>query len=257
MDPGEEPDFDWKDAQSYAPLLEADRSIFAWEWLRRDPGYRAAASSAFEAMATRKGLPSPQDWGLHAFEDPRLGAPHARPLWTAEAHSPVLCAVAAAPGRAADVFDLRRIRSLATLRLGTARREHLLLCDGLRTLRLDILAGSLADGPVQLRYLISGMASAEKPLLALRRLIDVHKDRRFSRPAQWREIRARRWLLNLRAFDALAAGAGQREIASVLLSAAAGEPRWRSHASSTRSQVQRLVRGARSMAAGGYRELLR
>jgi hypothetical protein len=28
--------FDWRDAAAYAPLLEADRSLFAWEWLRRD-----------------------------------------------------------------------------------------------------------------------------------------------------------------------------------------------------------------------------
>ena len=35
---------DWRDAAAYEPLLEADRSLIAWEWLRRDRGYREAAA---------------------------------------------------------------------------------------------------------------------------------------------------------------------------------------------------------------------
>jgi hypothetical protein len=61
----------------------------------------------------------------------------------------------------------------------------------------------------------------------------------------------------LRAADALAAGAGQREIAQLLLSEEAGEPRWRTRAPSLRSQAQRLVRAARRMESGSYRELLK
>jgi hypothetical protein len=56
--------------------------------------------------------------------------------------------------------------------------------------------------------------------------------------------------------DALAGGANQREIASVLLSRSVGEPDWRGREPSIRSQVQRLVHSARKMARGGYRELL-
>ena len=61
----------------------------------------------------------------------------------------------------------------------------------------------------------------------------------------------------LRASDALAAGATQREIAATLLSRSAAEPLWRSRESSIRSQAQRLVRAARNMGAGGYRCFLR
>ena len=60
----------------------------------------------------------------------------------------------------------------------------------------------------------------------------------------------------LRVHDALAAGANQREIAEELFGPAARAPRWRSEASTIRSQVQRLVRGARSMMDDGYRLLL-
>jgi hypothetical protein len=258
VEPDEDHDVDWRDAQAYAPLLDADRSIFAWEWLRRDRAYRAAArAAAFGGAAVCCERPRPEHWGLHAFEGPELAAPHARPVWTAQVHPPVLMAVAAGAGSGADAFDLGQFRSIATLVRTAAGREHLLLSDGLRTVRLDILAGSIDAGPVNLRYLLSGLESSEKPLVTLRRLIALHKTRHFSLSLHRREVRARRWVLSLRAFDALVAGADQRKIAAVLLSGMAVEPRWRSHASSLRSQVQRLVRTARHMASGGYRALLR
>jgi hypothetical protein len=36
---------EWHDAAAYAPLLEADHSLFAWEWLRRDPAWHSALIS--------------------------------------------------------------------------------------------------------------------------------------------------------------------------------------------------------------------
>jgi hypothetical protein len=61
----------------------------------------------------------------------------------------------------------------------------------------------------------------------------------------------------LRAHDALVAGATQRDIAHVLFSRSAAEPRWRSRESSVRAQAQRLVRSARQLSRGAYRLLLR
>ena len=255
MDPAR-PTIDWKDAAAYAPLLDADRSVFAWEWLRRDPGYRAAASRA-PGSPTATGLPQPELWALHAFEDPDMAVPNARPVWRADLHPYVLATVAARPGASSDAFDLACFGPLAKLVKSRVGREHLLISDGLRVIRIDVLAGSLVQGPVQLRYLLSGVSSAEKPLRTLRRLLALQRDGRFSRSLHAPETRARRWLLYLRAFDALAAGADQREIAAELLSRTADEPRWRSRASSVRSQAQRLVRGARHMASGAYREFLR
>lgn len=248
---------DWKDAAAYAPLLDVDRSIFAWEWLRRDPGYRAAARAAFERLGSEGEAPGPAFWGLHAFEDPELAAPRARPLWRAAVHPYVLQAVAAPSAEPADALDLSHFAPLATMATSAAGHEHLFLSDGLRAIRLDVLAGRLEEGPVHLSYLLAGFASAEAQLMTLRRLLALRRTGRFSRSLHAREARVRRWLLTLRAHDALAGGADQREIASVLLSPQACEPHWRSQASSIRSQAQRLVRNARRMAAGGYRALLR
>lgn len=255
VDP-EQPAADWRDAAVYAPLLDADRSIFAWEWLRRDPGYRAAAKAAFDAAATGEDVQGPEPWGLLAFEAPELAAPDARPVWSTDAHPYVLEAESVPSTAAGEPFAIERLGEFLTIVHGRDGREHLLLSDGFRAIRVDIVAGRVTAGPAQLRYRLAGFASAEKPLLALRQLLAVHRTSRFSRSLHVREVRARRWLLHLRAYDALAAGADQRKIAAVLLSRTAGELRWRSRASSIRSQVQRLVRSARHMEAGAYRDLL-
>ena len=250
---------DWRDAIAYALLLDADRSIHAWEWLRRDRAYRVAALAAMAALAAEPcRVPArPQDWGLEAFEDPDLQAPRARPLWSRDIHPLVLRAVATGVETPADAFDLEGLAKLATLLQRESGTEHLLLSDGLRAIRLDVLAGSLAQGPVQLRYLLGGVASAEPPLLTLRRLLVLCRTGTFGRSLHRPEVKARRWVMMLRAWDALAAGADQREIAAALLSASAAERRWRTEAPSLRSQAQRLVRGARRMGKGGYLNLLR
>jgi hypothetical protein len=141
------------------------------------------------------------------------------------------------------------------VRAGTGH-EHLLLSDGFRAIRIDVLAGSLAKGPVRLRYLLAGLASVERPLLTLRRLLAICRTGRFSPSLHPVEARTRRFVLMLRANDALASGATQREIAAELLSVEAWEDRWRVGAPTLRTQVQRLARSARVMASGGYVSLL-
>jgi hypothetical protein len=241
---------DWRDAAAYAPLLGADRSLFAWEWLRRDPDYIEAAdeNDAGDARA--------RDFGLVRFEAPDRHVPAARPLWVAEIHPYVLQLRGGVEGGPEDSFALERFAILATLANSTPN-DHLLLSDGLRTVRLDGPAGTFTSGPRKLHYALQGLAAAERPLVTLRRFLALCRSGHFSRALHRSEPRARRWILMLRAHDGLLAGASQRDIARVLLSRTAGEPRWRSRESSVRAQAQRLVRSARQISAGAYRLLLR
>jgi hypothetical protein len=241
---------DWRDAAAYAPLLGADRSLFAWEWLRRDSGYVEAAHDK-DGRESRAG-----QFGLVRFEAPDRTVPDARPLWAAELHPYVLRVLAGGEGGPDDSFDTERFATLATLANSTPN-EHLLLSDGLRTVRLDGPAGTFTSGPRKLLYALGGLAAAERPLVTLRRLLALCRSGHFSRALHRPEPRARRWILMLRAHDGLLAGASQRDIARVLLSRTAGEPRWRSRESSVRAQAQRLVRSARQISAGAYRLLLR
>ena len=238
---------------SYEPLLHADRSMFAWEWLRRDPAYRAAARACATASAGRAA--DAAQFGLLYFEPAELAVPAARPLWHADAHPYVLGARSDPSRSHGDEVDLRRFRGLVRL-AEQADAGHLLLSDGLRSIRIDAPIGTFANGPVFLSYMIGGVESAQPLLLTLRRFIALCRTERFSRVLHPPEPRARRWIMILRARDALAAGAGQREIAELLLSRSVGEPRWRNREPSIRTQAQRLVRSARSMAAGGYRSML-
>jgi len=251
-----EPQFgsDWTDEAAYAPLVDADRSLFAWEWLRRDACYRDAASSSGRGDCARESH-SPSDFGLVAFEPPALAVPCARPLWNARAHPYVLTVTDCAPGAAADDFELSRLGRVARLVID-AGGEHLLLSDGLRAIRLDGSPGTFSSGSARLVYRLSGVEAAERPLLTLRRLLAMCRTGSFSRSLHPREARAGRWIMLLRAFDGLAAGAGQRELAKQLLSRSAAAARWRDREPSVRSRVQRLVRSARRLAAGGYRRLL-
>lgn len=246
---------DWRDSAAYAPLLEADRSLIAWEWLRRDRAYREAAKRASAADALIPASAAAEAFGLIAFEPPHLAVPHARPVWCAHAHPYVLSTELVPQGPAGDRFDVARLRGLVRILAGE-RADHLLLSDGLRAIRLDAPSGAF-ERAVCLRYRLDGLSSAEPPLLTLRRFLALCRTGHFARSLHRRECRARRWVMALRAWDGLAAGADQRRIASELFSRTAADPHWRTRESSVRSQVQRLVRSARQLAAGGYRRLLR
>jgi len=250
---------DWRNADSYAPLLSAGRASFAWEWLRRDAAYRAAAHGVTRPEdQTLRQQDAAAAFGLHALEDPLVPSWHARPIWRSDRDPFVLQAVAAAcKGSASgDAFDLRTFAGFSTLVYGRSSRQHVVLAEGHRTIRLDVRGASLLGGPVMLRYRLSGLRWAQAPLLALRRLLALCRTGQFSTELHRADARAARMILVLRTADAIASGADQREIASVLLSSEAGAARWRVNAPTLRSQVQRLVRSARLMSAGGWAALL-
>ena len=243
----------WREAAVYGDLLEADRACFAWEWLRRDPEYRTAAIRPSEgrcgAMAARC---NPPRWGLHAFENPGLDFSLARPMWTATAYSAVLAADALPAPSASAIFDMRALGSVVSRLRGTDGCEHILFGDGPRLIRLDICSGSIARGRKMLRFRIDGPAGLDRRLLTLRRLMALARTGRFSRELHRREARARQWLLTLRAADAVAGGASQREIAEVLLGFESPPVGWRQEDPNVRARAQRLVQQARRLAHGGF-----
>jgi hypothetical protein len=243
---------DWRDAGPYAPLLEADRSLIAWEWLRRDPSYQSAARGSARAAEPAS---EAARFGLVEFEPAEISVPNARPIWRSDVHPFVLPVDPVLLESDIDCFDPCQLRGLERI-VSSNDEEHLLLCDGLRSIRLDAPAGTFGKGPVALRYSLGSLALAEPQILTLRRLLALYRSGRFSRVLHPAEPRARRWVLMLRAWDALVAGADQRRIAEALLSRSAGEPFWRNREPSVRSQVQRLVRSARAFGQGGYRALL-
>lgn len=209
--------------------------------------------AAFDRMG--EGWSRAEAFGLVRFERPCLRVPFARPVWSSATYPFVLDVEPRKGGLAGDRFDLGSLRQFATM-ITQGKRDHLLLCDGLRTIRLDAPRGAFSDGPFVPGYRFEGLIAADPKIVALRRLLALCRTGRFSESLHRREPRSRRWILLLRTFDALSYGASQREIAEALLSSSVIDPGWRTRESSVRSQAQRLVRTARALACGGYKSFL-
>ncbi|RSU24704.1 DUF2285 domain-containing protein [Sphingomonas koreensis] len=194
-------------------------------------------------------------------EDPNRPAPEARVIWDANVDRETLCVDALPLGvDDADRFDLDRFTRWLTVVTDEEGREHAVLSDGYRRIRIDIGTGSLLAGdPVILRYRIEETLDrgTDARLLPLRRLAGLFRTGRFLPALFPREHRVERLIDVLRVHDALSAGASQRDIATGLFGPERIPADWRAASDSLRSRVRRLVRDARHMAAGGYRGLLR
>lgn len=236
---------DWRTAHHYKALLQADRTAFAWEWLRRYEPYRRAWSTHH--------VP-PSSFGLLAFEDPDRATPHARPIWDVGADPAVIESwPKARHGAEGDQIDIRAFAKFVTVEIDEHEVEHWLLSDGQWSLRLDLHDGTLLGGPVLLEHRLIGFTTADPKLPALKQLSALA--RRGSLPSSLlpRERRAPRWILELRTADAIAAGATQQEIARVFYGRLISEKGWRNDSEPYRLRVRRLMRTARANLQNPFR----
>lgn len=235
---------DWKQPGHYAALANADRSIFAWEWLRRTGTYRLA----WQRHRADSGAlaPHPREFGLEQFEDPDLGAPQARPVWCSAIDPAVIRATVQsdlAPPE--DSIDLLQWPELVTVAIDDDQSEHLLLSNGERALRIDVIEGTLIGCPAALGYFLHGIQALPAPLSALDQLRMLRRTGQLASRSRRSSGLQRRWILELRVADALLAGADQQEIARALFGAAVAPQRWRIASAAYRRRVQRLVLRAR------------
>ena len=251
------------DAGPYRYLEAADAAGIAWEWLRRNPGYRALEPS--RRWWTAEGLTvveaasaaSKARWGCLNIEAPHLQCVDAPILWSASVDPSVLCA-AARPAASIDPwgFDLRFWAREATLVLG-GDREHLQIGAGVHRLRLDVMAGSLLSGPVRLRYEIVPARNMEAVVATLRRFLHLCRTGDLLSAPTLTPQRLRRQIEALRVHDALAAGASIRDIGLLLFGHDRVRAEWHGASDALKSRCRRLVALARFMASGGYKNLPR
>ena len=155
-----------------------------------------------------------------------------------------------------DAFEIRCLSLAATTVVGTSGVQHLAISDGLKRIRLDIIDGTLLQGPVRLHFQLAGFSDTELQLLTLQRLVAFHRLGRFARGLHPRETKAERWMMMLHAHDLSLAGASQREIAVALFGPEASRE-WRTRSDYLRLRIQRLLRDANGLIHGGYLDLLR
>lgn len=236
---------DWRSDTPYRALAACDAPLIAWEWLRRDPAYRAAVV---------RGDTDAGRFGLHRFEDPVCSSALARVWWRRDV-DPFVLTAAAAPCAGGEAFSPDLLPVAAAIeRLAGA--ERLLVTDGAHSLRVDIVAGTLLEGPAHLTWQLPGLVAAAAPMQALARFIALCRTGVLRRGTYPTPAAARRWALLLRVSDALDAGASQREIAAALFGEEAIGRRWRVNAAARRTQIQRLVRQTRWLRAQPAARLL-
>lgn len=162
-------------------------------------------------------------------------------------------------GRAASdrfAFNLAKLPLAVTVVTGDSG-ERVALSDGYRRVTLEVTGGTLLDGPARTRFVLDHETGIDRQIATLRRLVALLETGRFHRSLFPREARASRWLQALRAYDAMSAGASQREIADALFAPLYRGVRWKTDAEFLRLRVSRLLRLGRKLANGDYRLLLR
>jgi hypothetical protein len=234
---------DWRRAETYRPLLRAEPAVWAWEFARRGLASQAPWADAAE-------LP-----GL-CFAGP--GAPgDLAPaiLWRPDPCAAVVL-VSAAPANSLEALDFAGCGLPVLVARTDVGDQQVLVCDGPRRLRLSVIEGDILGGPVTCRLALPRPGGAGAALEGLRALVALRDTGRLPAAAPRASNRARRWLESLRAFDARRAGASQREIAILLFGQERVRQDWSGGSNYMRMRVQRLLRTADRLVAGGYRGLL-
>ena len=163
-----------------------------------------------------------------------------------------------APAADPDSIDVRFLTPWLTVAADRDGREHAVLTNGRRHIRLDIATGSLVQsGSVIFHYRLYGRQSAETRIFPLRRFLFLCRHRRFPATLFPSDPGIARAILTLRVFDALLDQASQGDIALGLFGAVATGADMIRGSDSVRSRVRRLIAEARRMAAGGYRMMMR
>lgn len=198
---------------------------------------------------------TPLAGGCTFVEDADCPVERAHILWSADVDPEVLTVRAERDdGSTADLFDLAAFDHRAAVALG-ADVEHVVITDRGWRLRLDVIAGTVRDGPVLLHHQLAGAATLEPRIAALRQLVAFC---RTGHAAPWRarpDPRLSRLIQGLRVIDALADGAGLQDVAAGLLEdRTAGD--WPGPGESVKSRVRRLVALARTLEAVGPRAIL-
>lgn len=226
-----------------APGLGMSAADFAWEFLRRNPRYRAEYAALGPKVAEAEGSIDPR-WGLRFAVDPDIPAPNAVVYWRPEA-APGLVLTLKSAGEGGG----RRWRRLSGVQASRLAEDgqHVRLASGLQAV---VRGGRGPQGPMMVV-----LAFDEDYGLRLRAAVSLNRSRPQSslRLEPARRVRLGR---ALRALDASLANESYRNIAIGLFGAEAvqREP-WKT--ASVRDVTIRLVRAGERLMHGGYLKLLR
>jgi len=242
----------WQSPAAYLYVLRLDGPSLAWEYLRRNPEYRADWT-----QRNHDNCISASRWHLEALEDPNLDARMARPVWRLGRHQRIRLQAADSPSDEPEGAQRFSLWDMPGAKRLVHNGRHMLFAGYADNEVLHLAFGQDVHDGAPFDFVVGPEAQMVEAL----RSIDLY--RRFAagetaRPSTVFKRPGRLALVHkraLRAFDAGAAGASQREIATHLFGAEPVARNWNPD-SELRAQVRHLLRRARAYVDGKYRDLL-
>ncbi len=243
-----------RDPATYRWMATLPKLGWAWEFLRRNPNYRAEYA-AQRARTVEPATPLNSDlWPLIRFEDPDRDARQADVLWRREACSSVLplSAIEDCASEPSRDLSIRAMKCRVT-KVQEGEVCHVLLAEEGRSLQLEI-RGSLS-GASLVTPALPGRQHAANRVTAIRRLNDAVTHGELRPQLYPRDKRGPRLIKVVQALDGWLAGAHHREIAVSLFGANRVTSEW-SNGDHLRDQVRRAIGYGRSLMESGFRRIL-
>ncbi len=245
-------------------LLRLGTGGWAWEWVRRNreyPGEDAALLRATRRVLRERPFLEvlelqssyENNWGLCFPEEHHRPYPDAAVFWQPE-YDPSIIPVAAVATEthSPDALDFRDL-NMAVRILKTPDEEHVLLSNGFHCIQLNVINGTVLEGPVRLAHVLSGPDALQARLLPVERLVALQMQKRFPTKMFSPDSYAARWLLALKAIDMERSGISKPDIAFQLYGGIRDSDfvtNWR------RSRLRRLLDTGHGMISGDYLRIL-
>lgn len=242
----------WRATAAYLYVLRLDPPALAWEYLRRDPAYRAGWR-----RRARLGLADPRPWGLRQLEDPDRDARRAHPVWEDDLASLLHLRTAGRDDGMAeaglDLWHMPGEKHLIALPAGFALQAR----SNTQVLRARLAPGVLDGRPVVCTLPLDARLPARAALLVAQAAhLAPHRASAIGRHAATLRVplAALHHLHALQALDGVRAGASQRAIAEVLYGPDRVRAQWHTD-SALRAQLRHSLARGLALMRGGYREL--
>lgn len=241
----------WQSPAAYLYVLRLDGPSLAWEYLRRNTEYRAEW-----AQRHRTHSDPAARWDLEVFEDPNLDARLARPVWRLDYGQRVRMQAADAVGEPGGLHRFS-LWDLPGAKRMVHDGRHILLTGYAGDDAVHLALGQDLEDGAPFDFVIGPATDIKKTWRSL------DKQRQFA-TAQRMAVSAvsgrpgRLALLHkraLQAFDGSVAGASQRDIARHLFGDESVARKWNPD-SDMRAQVRHLLRRARDLVDGEFRDLI-
>ncbi len=259
-----------KTASDYAYTDCLTDSDWAWEFLRRNPAYRAnyyesrarttkavSHPSGIRICRTRGYHHNARKWGLAIFADPDLNAFQTDVFWSQEALSHYVVASSSRVEMADQEADLDLFRDQnCTAILCDVHRQKIIVRSQNAAIDVKLMGINILFQPVLLRFHLQGFASLSNGTKALIWVRNALKSLRAAdKPALTKTTRTNRKKY-LVALDCNIKGASLRDTAFVFRALRLTRLNWSNGDEALKKQVWRSRNSGLKLMQNGYRKLL-